>query len=84
VGEIAAEEVDTSTVGTQNAVLDANSGWGTILIPYYIRTTPHCPDTSAGGSTYNMDPAGDILGDQGAGVTTFINHGQGNDHQLYQ
>ena len=29
---------DTSTVGTIDAVLDAASGWGNVLIPDYIKT----------------------------------------------
>ena len=29
---------DASTVGRSNAVLDAGSGWGNVLIPDYIKT----------------------------------------------
>ena len=71
---------DTSTVGTSDAVMDAGSGWGNVLIPDYVKTAPRCQ--AAGGGLYNMSPAGDVLSDKGAGQTTFIGAGTDNDHAL--
>ncbi|HEY5505915.1 MAG TPA: prepilin-type N-terminal cleavage/methylation domain-containing protein [Coriobacteriia bacterium] len=71
---------DTSAVGSSNAVMDAGSGWGNVLIPDYIKTAPRCQ--AAGGGLYNMSPAGDVLSDKGAGQTTFIGAGTDNDHAL--
>ncbi len=74
-----AMRVDTSTVGAGDAVLDAGSGWGNVLLPEYIKTAPRCPTSH---ELYNMSPEGVILGDQGAGSQTFVNQGASNDHQL--
>lgn len=71
---------DTSTVGAVDAVLDAGSGWGNVLIPNYIKKPPKCQ--AAGGGLYNMDPAGDVISDKGANQTTFVNQGVANDHRL--
>lgn len=71
---------DTSTVGTANAVFDAGSGWGTVLIPDYVKNPPRCSAT--GGGLYNMNPAGDILSDKGAGQDVFIGAGTSGNHAL--
>jgi prepilin-type N-terminal cleavage/methylation domain-containing protein len=71
---------DTSTVGSVNAVLDAGTGWGTVLIPGYLLRAPRCP--SPQGGLYNMSPSGILLSDRGAGQTTFVNNGGPNDHRL--
>lgn len=69
---------DTSGIGSSNAVLNVGSGWGNVLIPNYIKSPPKCQ--AAGGGLYNMNPAGDVVSDKGAGQTTFINNGA--DHRL--
>jgi prepilin-type N-terminal cleavage/methylation domain-containing protein len=73
---------DTSTVGAANAVLDVGSGWGKVLIPGYIMSTPRCP--SPKGGLYNMNPAGDVLSDKGAGQLVFVGEGTGFSHRLSQ
>jgi prepilin-type N-terminal cleavage/methylation domain-containing protein len=70
----------TAAVGAADAVLDKGAGWGTVLIPGYLTGAPRC--TATGGGLYNMSPAGDVLSDQGAGQTTFINAGRSADHSL--
>ena len=67
-------------MGTTDAVMDAGSGWGNVLIPDYIKTAPRCQAT--GGGLYNMSPAGNVLSDKGAGQTTFIGAGTENSHAL--
>ena len=71
---------DTSSVGVSDAVLDIGSGWGNVLIPAYVKAAPRCRAT--GGGLYNMNPAGKILSDRGAGQSSFINAGGANDHTL--
>ena len=71
---------DTSTVGTVDAVLAPGSGWGNVLIPSYLTTPPRCQAT--GGGLYNMDPAGDVISDKGAGQAIFVNQGADTDHRL--
>ena len=71
---------DTSTVGPSDAVLDVGSGWGNVLIPSYLQSAPRCQ--APNGGLYNMDPAGNVISDKGAGQTTFINQGADNDHRL--
>jgi type II secretory pathway pseudopilin PulG len=71
---------DLSAVGSLNEPLEAGVGWGNVLIPNYIQSTPKC--TATGGGFYNMDPAGDVVSDRGAGKSTFVNQGFANDHRL--
>lgn len=71
---------DVSSVGIANQPFESGFGWGTILIPNYIKSAPKCQAT--GGGLYNMNPAGDVVSDMGAGKTTFVNQGLANDHRL--
>ena len=72
---------DVSSVGSLNEVFQAGTvGWGSILIPDYIKSGPKCQAT--GGGLYNMNPAGDVVSDKGAGKTVFVNQGLANDHRL--
>ena len=71
---------DVSAVGSADAVLSVGSGWGNILIPNYLSAAPRCQAT--GGGLYNMNAAGDVISDKGAGQTTFINQGVAGDHRL--
>ena len=77
-----ADGESTATIGAANAVLDANSGWGKVLLPGYLATRPPC--SAPGGGLYNMSPPGVVLSDKGAGQTTFVNQGLANDHLLPQ
>jgi prepilin-type N-terminal cleavage/methylation domain-containing protein len=70
----------TASVGAADAVLDAGSGWGTVLIPGYMMRAPRC--SSSAGGLYNMSPAGAILSDKGAGQSTFVDAGGPDDHRL--
>jgi type IV pilus assembly protein PilA len=72
----------TQTVGTADAALDATSGWGQILIPAYLSSTPRC--SARGGGLYNMSSDGTILSDTGADSTAWVGQGTSNDHQLTQ
>jgi prepilin-type N-terminal cleavage/methylation domain-containing protein len=72
----------TQTVGASNAALTATSGWGQVLIPAYLSSTPRC--SSPDGGLYNMSPDGTILSDMGAGSTTWVGQGTSTDHQLIQ
>lgn len=65
---------------TEASVLDAGKGWGTILLPTYLKSPPRC--MTNGGGLYNLSKEGVVLSDRGAGKVTFINQGESNDHQL--
>ena len=75
-----ADGESTATIGAANAVLDTDTGWGTVLLPGYLARAPRCPAPE--GGLYNMSPAVDILSDKGAGQTTFVNQGLPHDHRL--
>jgi prepilin-type N-terminal cleavage/methylation domain-containing protein len=55
-----------STV-TAEMRFEAGSAWGTLLVPSYIRSVPHCPRGAAGSATtYWLTMTGDVAGDIGA------------------
>lgn len=71
---------DLSAVGSANQPFEPGFGWGNVLIPDYIQSAPKCQ--APGGGLYNVNPAGEVISDMGAGKTTFVNQGLVNDHRL--
>ena len=61
---IVASNVDTTTA----------NGWGSFLIPTFVRSIPKCPTGAPGANLYHMTLAGLVDGDQSAGTWSYGTH----------